>query len=287
MTKEMVNILRIRSWSRMLAKWCIVKFLIAVGLNISGLTVVILWEATATFSFRKSVHMEKLSYHFGYSWNLISEYFSKIFQVYSGSLITGNFIEGEYTFMITSRSVLSKMRNVSDKICTKICKTFPINPLAYEINVKNILGPNGPHVMVWPRSFYAGYSSLETHSEYVTVMLVHSSNGCRNESQCYMMVHGPFIATENSNISKYMFEVACTRRWGYKLCNYFISYFLSKNYYFPIYLCVLLSVINCDRYKFRTPLVVSILCNYLEKEKWKSISGTYASFFSVRIICSS
>jgi hypothetical protein len=102
--------------------------------------------------------------------------------------------------------------------------------------------------------------SRNTHSEYVTGIACPLQHWLQERASMlhYGTVHGPFVATGNSNISKYIFEVTCTRRWGYKLCNYFITYFFSENYFFPIYLCALLSVINCGTCKFRTPRVVSI-----------------------------
>jgi len=49
---------------------------------------------------------------------LIFEYFSKIFNSHQiRTRITGSLHEDQYTFFIVSRSVLLRMRNVSDKSC--------------------------------------------------------------------------------------------------------------------------------------------------------------------------
>ena len=57
----------------------------------------------------------------GFSWNLIFEDFSKIWQQNSSLIeihrLTGNLHEHIRTFMVVSRSVLLRMRNVSDKSC--------------------------------------------------------------------------------------------------------------------------------------------------------------------------
>jgi len=57
-----------------------------------------------------------------FSWNLVDEYFSKICPGYSSfieidTIITGTLHEDLPTFVIISRSVLLRIRNVSDKSC--------------------------------------------------------------------------------------------------------------------------------------------------------------------------
>jgi len=56
------------------------------------------------------VFLQNLSRKFGFHYNLTG--------------ITVILLESEYTFMITSRTVLRRMRNVSDKIVEKIITNF-------------------------------------------------------------------------------------------------------------------------------------------------------------------
>ena len=67
----------------------------------------------------------------GFSWNLIFEYFSKKtvekFKFHSNrTRIKGAFHEGQYTFLIISRSFLLRMKNVSDKSRRENRNTHPV-----------------------------------------------------------------------------------------------------------------------------------------------------------------
>jgi hypothetical protein len=63
-----------------------------------------------------------------------------------------------HTFMIISRSVLLRMRNVSDKSCREIkahilCSTtFPENLAVYEIMWKNMVDPDRPQMAIYYRA---------------------------------------------------------------------------------------------------------------------------------------
>ena len=67
--------------------------------------------------------------------------------------MTGTVHEDQYTFLIISRSVLLRMRNVSDKSCTENQNThfvfnnffFFENYAIYEIMWKNIVELGRPH----------------------------------------------------------------------------------------------------------------------------------------------
>jgi len=67
--------------------------------------------------------------------------------------MTGTVHEDQYTFLIISRSVLLRMRNVSDKSCTENQNThfvfnnffFFENYAIYEIMWKNIVERGRPH----------------------------------------------------------------------------------------------------------------------------------------------
>jgi hypothetical protein len=62
-------------------------------------------------------------------------------------IVTGTLYEDQYIFFIVSRSVLLRMRNVSDKSCCSITvfENHPIN----EILWKNIVEPCRPQVTIW------------------------------------------------------------------------------------------------------------------------------------------
>jgi hypothetical protein len=71
--------------------------------------------------------------------------------------MTGTLNEDGYTFFIISRSVLLRMRIVSDKSFKVNQKThfvsrtffFPENRVTYEIMWKNIVEPSRPQVTIW------------------------------------------------------------------------------------------------------------------------------------------
>ena len=79
----------------------------------------------------------------GFSWNFIFGYFSKVSRKFRCHLnltrITATLHEDRYTFLIISRSVLPRMRNVSDKNCRGnqnthfVFSTFFLNRTVYEI----------------------------------------------------------------------------------------------------------------------------------------------------------
>ena len=79
------------------------------------------------------------------------EYFSKNgLENSSLTRITGTLREDRYTFMIISRSVLLRMKNISDKICREDQNThfvfsdfFFENRAFYDIMWKNMVRPTG------------------------------------------------------------------------------------------------------------------------------------------------
>jgi len=76
---------------------------------------------------------------------------------YNRTGITGTLHEDQYTCLIISRSVLLRMRNVSDKICRGYHKkTFCVqqfsffeNSAVYEIMWKNIVEQSRPQMTMW------------------------------------------------------------------------------------------------------------------------------------------
>ena len=72
--------------------------------------------------------------------------------------MTDTLHEDQYTFLIISRSVCLRMRNVSDKSCRQNQNTrimfnnfflFFENRAVYEIIWKNIVQPDRPHITIW------------------------------------------------------------------------------------------------------------------------------------------
>jgi hypothetical protein len=89
-------------------------------------------------------------------------------------------IKNQYTFLITSRSVLPKMRNMSDKSCREnqnthfvFCNFFfsPENRAVYEIMWKNMV-ETGRSQLTIRRMRIARWipNATNKHSEYVTVI---------------------------------------------------------------------------------------------------------------------
>jgi len=85
--------------------------------------------------------------------------------------------EDRYTFLIISRSVLLRMRNVSDKSCTENQNThfvfsnfFSENRTVYEIMWKNNVERVRPHKAIWCMRISCWIpNATDTHSEYVTL----------------------------------------------------------------------------------------------------------------------
>jgi hypothetical protein len=129
-----------------------------------------------------SVRMEQLGSH----WTDFHEiWYLSIFRKSSEKLqlrwnmtrITGTLNEDQYTFMIISRSILLKMRNVSDKSCRENQNThlrsitFFENRAIYEIMWKNIAEPDRPQKTIWCMSIAWWITKgTNTHSEYVILI---------------------------------------------------------------------------------------------------------------------
>jgi hypothetical protein len=90
--------------------------------------------------------------------------------------ITGTLHENQYTLLIISRSVLLRMRNISDTICREnqnthfMFRNFFFPSAVYDIIAKHILQSGKPQ-MTWPMRI-ACYISKATnsHSEYVILI---------------------------------------------------------------------------------------------------------------------
>jgi hypothetical protein len=99
------------------------------------------------------------------------------------------------TFMITSRSFLLRIKNVSHNIIETI-KThiyvqysFFENRGIYEIMWKNIVEPGRPQMTIWRMRIRCCMSkSTNTHSEYVILNAFHCNNDCTNTPPCCVVV---------------------------------------------------------------------------------------------------
>jgi hypothetical protein len=96
---------------------------------------------------------------------------------YNLTIITGTLCEHICTFVITSRSVLLTMRNVSDKSCTENQNTHCVfsnlfsseNRAVCEIMRKNIVQLVRPQMIIWRMCIACWIpKATNTHSGYVT-----------------------------------------------------------------------------------------------------------------------
>jgi hypothetical protein len=122
--------------------------------------------------------------------SVFSEYLLRKFKFdYNLTTITGTSHEDRYTFVIISRSILLRMRNVSDKSCRENQNTHfvfsnffpPENRAVYEIiSGKYGVEPKRPQVTMQydACALYAGYLRLQRHTQNMYhLLLLHGSNG--------------------------------------------------------------------------------------------------------------
>ena len=99
-----------------------------------------------------------------------------------------------YIFMIISKSVMLRVRyvsdNVIDKINTHISRSrtffFSKNGAFYEIMWKNMVQPDRSHTQIMCSSciFHAGFQKLKTHTQNMYYLLLsYSNNGAPH---CYV-----------------------------------------------------------------------------------------------------
>ena len=89
------------------------------------------------------------------------------------AIITGTLLEDQYSFVIISRSVLLRMRKVSDKNCRENHNShfmlnnvfFLENRAVYEIMWKNIVRPDRPLMAIGARTLLDGYLRLRPHTQ--------------------------------------------------------------------------------------------------------------------------
>ena len=155
------------------------------------------WLLTSSCpSVRPSVRMEQLGSHrtdFHEIWYFrICQNLSKNFNIhYKLKRISYTLHEDLCTFMIISRWILLRMRNVSDESCRENQNTFCVkyfffeNRTVYEIMWKNIAEPGRPQMTIWRmRIAYWITRATNTHSQYV-VLHFRRNSGCTNVTHCY------------------------------------------------------------------------------------------------------
>ena len=127
----------------------------------------------------------------GFSWKLIFEYFfwspwRRFKCFWNRTRGTGSLHDGQYTFMILSRSILLRFRNVADKSYSKIKTRFMFNNVFRKSS--HLWGMREKkYSRVWHRwqhgayALHAGYLSLQTHSQDLC------NNGCTHALQSYVI----------------------------------------------------------------------------------------------------
>jgi len=107
---------------------------------------------------------------------LFRKYIEKPLFHWNLTRIIGTLHGDRYKFMITSRSILLRMRHISDKFVEEIktntlcSKAFLKNRAFYEITWKNIVQPDRPQMTIRRMRIACCITkSTYTHSEYVTL----------------------------------------------------------------------------------------------------------------------
>jgi hypothetical protein len=106
-----------------------------------------------------------------------------------------------HTFYIISRSVLLRMRNVSETRCRENQNTyFVFSNLFFEIVLFNeimwkiVVERGRPQMTIWRMLIDCWIpKATNTHSEYVTHCFIHCNSGCSNAPHCYVISTFPFL----------------------------------------------------------------------------------------------
>jgi hypothetical protein len=119
---------------------------------------------------------------------------------------TGTSHGNVFTFMTISRSILLRMRNVSNIICRENQNThfmsnnffFFENRAVYEIMPKNMVGPERPQIKIRStrvvfcisqgaraHAHAFAHTHARIHIQKYVILLFHDDNGFANAPQCY------------------------------------------------------------------------------------------------------
>ena len=101
--------------------------------------------------------------------------------------------EDHYRFLITSRSVLLRMRKFSDKVVEKM-KTYILYSISFRKsqcllgNIENIVEPGRPQMTIWPIRVAGDINkAAHTLSQYVIFITFHCKNVCKYACQYYVV----------------------------------------------------------------------------------------------------
>jgi hypothetical protein len=147
----------------------------------------------------RPVRMEYLSSHwtnFHEIWNLriFRQFVTKTQVLLNLTKITCTLHGQQFSFLITPRSYILRIKNVLDKFVDKI-KTyfyaqffFPENHAIYEIMWKNILVPVRPQVKIWHMRITCWITrAKDSHSEYKIFTVFPPISVCTNGPQYYVI----------------------------------------------------------------------------------------------------
>jgi hypothetical protein len=105
----------------------------------------------------------------------------------------------QYTFLIVSRLILRRIKNVSDKFVEKIkshvlCSVAFDSCAVYEITRKNIVEMGRPQMTIW-RMPIACWMPKATNicSDYITLAAFHCNNGYMNAPRSYIVYTLPVL----------------------------------------------------------------------------------------------
>ena len=127
--------------------------------------------------------------------------------------ITDSLHDDQYPFLVISRSVLLRMRNVSDKICRGNKNTHFMfnnflfeNRAAYEIMCKNIVERGRPRITIW-RIRIACWTAKarDIHSEYVKLLHFLCNSGCTKAPYSYVFTYT--VCLVYSNVIQQLFRL--------------------------------------------------------------------------------
>ena len=107
----------------------------------------------------------------------------------------GTIHEDRCTFMMISRWILFRMRNVSDKSCTQIlCSITPPRPPKIVLFMRELQSRTGHRRQRDACALHAGYLRLQTYIQTMWYLLLcHWNNGCTNALHCYIITTLPLV----------------------------------------------------------------------------------------------
>jgi len=142
--------------------------------------------------------------------------------------------------LVTSRSALLRMRNVSDKSCRENRKTRFVfsnflfeNGAAYEIIWKSIVERGRPRMAIW-RVRIACWTSkaADIHSEYVK-LIFYCNSGCTKAPHCYVFTY--IACLIYSNVIQQLFRLS--HSFMFFWFHFFITVYMVMCF---VWLCLIL-----------------------------------------------